>query len=89
MKKLVLASSYEKDSKKLEKKHYNFEKMETPVEFLLKGEVLPAKYRDHALSGNFKGNRELHIEPNWLLMYKSTDTEIVLIRTGSHDDLYK
>jgi len=47
------------------------------------------KKKHYALSGNFQGKRELHIESNWLLMYKSTDTEIILIRTGSHDDLYK
>jgi len=89
MKNLLLALSYEKDLKRLEKKHYVLEKIEVPVEFLLKGEVLPAKYKDHALSGNLQGKRELHIEPNWLLIYKSTDTEITLIKTGTHDDLYK
>jgi mRNA interferase YafQ len=89
MKNLFLALSYEKDLKRLEKKHYEIDKIETPVEFLLKGEALPAKYKDHALSGNLQGKRELHIELNWLLMYKSTDAEIILIRTGSHDDLYK
>jgi len=89
MKNLALALNYEKDLKRLKKKHYDLDKIETPVEFLLKGEVLPAKYKDHALFGNLQGKRELHIEPNWLLMYKSTDTEISLIRTGTHDDLYK
>jgi len=89
MKNLILASTYEKDLKRLKKKHYELEEIEAPVEFLLEGKVLPAKYKDHALSGNFQGKRELHIEPNWLLMYKSTDTEIILIRTVSHDDLYK
>jgi mRNA interferase YafQ len=47
------------------------------------------KYKDHALVGNLQGNRECHIEDNWLLMYKSTDKEIILIKTGSHDDFYK
>jgi len=89
MKDLSLASSYEKDLKKLGKKHYDLEKLEEPVDFLLKGMVLPAKYKDHALSGNLQGKRELHIESNWLLMYERTDSEIILIRTGSHDDLYK
>jgi mRNA interferase YafQ len=89
MKNLVLALSYEKDLKRLEKKHYDLEKIETPVEFLLNGKILPTKYKDHALFGNLQGKRELHIQLNWLLMYKSTDAEITLIRTGSHDDLYK
>ena len=89
MKDLFLDPSYEKDSKRLKKRHYDLSKIEAPVEFLLKGETLPAKYKDHALTGNLQGKRELHIESNWLLMYKSSDTEIILIRTGSHDDFYK
>jgi len=66
------------------------ELLKEPIRLLVGGNFpLPQKYHDHALSGNLKGNRELHIEPNWLLMYKSTNAEITLIRTGTHDDLYK
>jgi mRNA interferase YafQ len=89
MKDLFLDHSYCKDLKRLKKKHYELNKIEEPVGFLLRGEILPAKYKDHALVGNLQGKRELHIEPNWLLVYRSTDIEIILIRTGSHDAIYK
>ena len=50
---------------------------------------LDPKFRDHSLVGQYAGTRECHIEPDWLLIYESTDDEIVLIRTGSHADLFK
>jgi len=90
MKNLSLDEEYKKCVKKLKKKHYNMELLKEPIRLLVGGNLpLPQKYRDHALVGNFKGTGELHVESNWLLMYKRTDTEIILIRTGSHDDLYK
>lgn len=49
---------------------------------------LPAKNRDHNLSGNYSRYRECHIEPDWLLIYKQTETELLLDRTGTHADLF-
>jgi len=89
MKELSIDQGYEKCIKKLKKKHYNMEFLKEVVKLLLEGVPLPKKYHDHALSGNLQGNRECHIEDNWLLMYKSSETEIILIKTGSHDDFYK
>lgn len=40
------------------------------------------------LKGVWKGRREYHIEPDWLLIYEATDTELVLLRTGTHADLF-
>ena len=56
---------------------------------LLEGKALDIKHRDHALTGNYKGFRECHIQPDWLLIYISDDTQLVLtaVRTGSHSDL--
>ena len=50
---------------------------------------LTGKYRDHVLVGQYKGTRECHIEPDWLVIYELAETEIVLIRTGSHSDLFR
>ena len=49
---------------------------------------LPTKNKDHNLNGKYTGYRECHIEPDWLLIYKQTDTELLLDRTGSHADLF-
>ena len=58
------------------------------VDKLLAGEPLPPKNRDHPLSREWKHHRECHIEPDWLLIYQHGDDELVLIRTGTHSDLF-
>lgn len=64
-------------------------KLRSVAELLEKGEVLPLKYRDHKLIGDYVGSRELHIESDWLLIYRLTGHEIILERTGTHSDLFK
>ena len=51
--------------------------------------AIPAKYKDHALQGNYAGYRECHITPDWLLVYKIIKNELVLLlsRTGTHSDV--
>jgi mRNA interferase YafQ len=58
------------------------------VEMLAADGELPPAYRPHILTGDWKGVWECHIEPDWLLIYEITATEVVLIRTGSHTDLF-
>ncbi len=66
--------------------------LQTVVTYLLNEQPLPEKYRDHALisSHNYKGMRECHIEPDWLLVYQIVHEALILrlIRTGSHSDLF-
>ena len=66
--------------------------LEEVLEFLIQEKELPAKYRDHQLtaSKHFKGVRECHIQPDWLLVYKVDKEELILnlLRTGSHSDLF-
>ena len=52
--------------------------------------ALPLKYRDHALVGDYRGFRECHIEPDWLLIYTISNEKLILTaaRTGSHSDLF-
>ena len=49
---------------------------------------LPPKNKEHNLSGNYAGYRECHLQPDWLLIYQQTDTELLLHRTGTHSDLF-
>ena len=60
------------------------------MEKLANGEILEAKYRDHALTGNYKDSRECHIEPDWLLIYEIKNETLVLLlsRVGSHSELF-
>ena len=66
------------------------EKLKETVELLAKGETLPTRYHDHELSGEFTGNRECHILPDLLLIYKIHKDILILelIDTGTHSDLF-
>ena len=62
---------------------------ESIVQKLVAGEKLPPETRDHRLKGTLKDCRECHIEPDWLLIYRIEGSELCLIRTGSHADLFE
>lgn len=84
-------SKFKKDYKRVIKRsNHKPELFAHVVRMLAEGETLPAKYSDHALTGNYIGFRECHILPDWLLIYKiEHDTlTLVLTRTGSHSDLF-
>ncbi len=82
--------SFKKDYKRVKKRGYNIQLLENVLEFLARQEPLPPKYKDHALTGDYKGCRECHITPDWLLVYEIHDEELILIltRTGTHSDLF-
>lgn len=82
--------SFKKDYKRAIKRGCDSKLLEEVLEYLVRREPLPVKYRDHALSGNYKGFRECHIQPDWLLVYWIDEDELILCltRTGSHSDLF-
>jgi len=61
------------------------------IAMLANGETLEEKYKDHFLSGNYKGCRECHVKPDLLLIYKIDhgEVELVLVEAGSHAKLFK
>jgi mRNA interferase YafQ len=73
------------------KQNKNLDKLFEVVNILADGGTLAAKYCDHDLSGNYKGTRECHIEPDWLLVYEIKDEVLVLMlyRLGTHSELFK
>jgi mRNA interferase YafQ len=90
MYKISALNSFKRDLKLLMKRGYDLSLLDEIVTKLANGEPLPEKNRDHALSGNFKGCRECHVKPDWLLIYQLADDELILYltRTGTHSDLY-
>ncbi len=58
------------------------------IDMLMHGKTLPEKYKDHLLTGNFKGYRECHIKPDWLLVYRIEGDTLILYDTGTHSDLF-
>lgn len=69
---------------------YDSKLLEEVLDMLCEEKPLPARYQDHNLSGSYKGHRECHITPDWLLIYKIEDgiLTLSLTRTGTHSDLF-
>ena len=82
-------SQFKKDVKRLIKRGKKFGDFKEIIRKLTEGGKLETKYRDHVLTGQYKGTRECHIEPDWLLIYELTESELVLVRMGTHSDLFK
>ena len=83
-------TQFKKDIKLAKKQGKDIDKLFEVVEHLANGEALEDKYRDHDLSGNYKGCRECHIDPDWLLIYEIDNDVLILMlyRVGSHSDLF-
>ncbi|MCD7957672.1 MAG: type II toxin-antitoxin system YafQ family toxin [Lachnospiraceae bacterium] len=82
---------FKKDLKKAIARGYNMALMDTVVTALSEGRELDEKYHDHLLNGDWTGYRVCHILPDWLLIYKYDNDDLILYltRTGSHSDLFK
>ena len=84
-------NQFKKDLKLAKKQNKDLDKLFDVVNVLADGGILDARYRDHDLSGDYKGTRECHIEPDWLLVYEIRDEVLVLMlyRLGTHSELFK
>ncbi len=87
---LRFTNKIQRNIKLMKKRGKNLDKLKVVLKLLQQGTELPAKYKDHALTGNYTGCRECHIEPDWLLVYEILNDELVilLLTTGSHSDLF-
>ena len=90
MGRMILAQTkqFKKDVKRMQRRGKDLAKIKAVIDLLLAEEPLPARNRDHQLGGNWVGRRDCHIEPDWILIYKPTEEEILLERTGTHSDLF-
>ena len=83
-------TQFKKDYKLAKKPGLNLSLLKDIVTKLANGETLEPRHKDPALTGNWTGHRECHIQPNWLLIYRYEDDVLVLTlaRTGTHSDLF-
>ena len=90
MLKIRYSSRFKKDFKTIAKRGYNVKLLEEVLNLLCQEQILPQKYLDHTLAGNYSGYRECHITPDWLLVYKIEQCILTLslTRTGTHSDLF-
>lgn len=79
---------FKRDVRKMERRGKNMRKLRMLLALLIEEKPLPAAYKDHSLRGEWVSYRDAHIEPDWLLIYRVTDGEFLLARTGTHSDLF-
>jgi mRNA interferase YafQ len=89
MRQVTQRKQFRNDLKRHKRRGRDIEELIAVVELLVEDGGLPAAYRPHKLTGEWKGVWECHIEPDWLLIYEVTATEVLLIRTGTHSDLFE
>jgi len=84
----VWSGRFRRDVKRAEKRGKDMDKLKAVMALLAEEQSLPSRYNDHPLRGTWKGFRDLHIEPDWLLLYRIDGDEIQFARTGTHADLF-
>ena len=87
---LRFTNKIQRNIKLMKKRGKDLDKLTVVLKLLQNDEELPSKYKDHALTGNYIGCRECHIEPDWLLVFEIINEELIilLLTTGSHSDLF-
>ena len=87
---IKFTSKFKKDYKLIKKRGMNINLLKEIVNKLANNILMEEKYKDHELMGNYKGFRECHIQPDWLLIYLIEDNKLTLTlsRTGTHSDLF-
>ena len=83
------SSQFKKDVTLAQRRQKKIEKLKQVIEMLVNNIELPSSLRDHQLLGKFNKHRELHIEPDWLLIYSLPTNILRLERLGTHSDLFK
>lgn len=89
MRSVVRSGRFKRDVRRMEKRGKDLAKLRAVLSILIEDQPLPAQLGDHPLHGDWNGFRDLHIEPDWLLLYHVWDNELQLARTGTHADLFR
>ena len=89
LKTIIPTTAFRKDLKRCSRSgRHDLDLLKDIIHKTANGKSLDAKYRDHPLDGDYSDCRECHIKPDWLLIYRYTDSELFLIRLGSHTELF-
>ncbi|MFZ5834289.1 MAG: type II toxin-antitoxin system YafQ family toxin [Pseudomonadota bacterium] len=79
---------FKRDVKRAQRRGKDMEKLRRVISLLLEGQPLPRELGDHPLKGEWKPSRDLHIEPDWVLIYCMEGETVRFERTGTHSDLF-
>lgn len=95
MREVIYKNSFKKELKLMLSRGKDIAKIKKVIELLATDSILPASYKDHPMTGNFSTFRDIHVEPDWILIYKKrSSTEeykngvLFLEATGTHSDLF-
>ena len=89
MRSAIYTGQFKRDVKRVEKRGKEMEKLRTVIRLLLADAPLPRELADHPLKGEWKPSRDLHIEPDWLLIYCIEGDAVCFERTGTHADIFR
>jgi mRNA interferase YafQ len=87
---LTTTNRFNRSLKLCKKRGYDLKLLQNVIDLLQETGNLPVKYKPHKLTGNFKDCWECHIQPDWLLIWKQDNNELILLLldTGTHSDLF-
>ena len=88
IRRLFSTKAFERDLSRMKKQRKDLDKLEAIVELLRGNTLLPARCRVHPLRGEWEGHWDCHVEPDWVLIYKLVPGALILVRTGSHSELF-
>lgn len=88
MREIIFKKQFRKDVERIKRTGRPMERLAKVIELLAESTPLPPINRDHPLVGNMKQYRECHLGGDWLLIYQLTDEAAILVRTGSHTELF-
>ena len=89
MAKIIYSNRFKKDVKLRQKQGKDMNKLKAIFDIFIEDRPIPSKYKDHPLTGKWKGFRDLRIEPDWVLIYCVEKDVVYLSATGSHSNLLK
>jgi mRNA interferase YafQ len=83
------SKAFRRDLRRAEKRGMDLEKVRQAIALLVSGSDLPAQLKDHALKGEWLGFRDVHLEPDWIVIYRVFGDRVEFERTGTHADLFR
>ena len=89
MRAALYTGQFKRDVKRMEKRGKEMEKLRAVIRLLLADAPLPRGLADHPLKGEWKLSRDLHLEPDWLLIYGIEGDIVRFERTGTHTDIFR
>ena len=88
---IIASARFKKDLKRCQRRGLDMTLIYNAMSILSNTGTLPSEYHPHKLKGNFDGQWECHIKPDWLMTWEQNDNQLTLLflQTGTHSDLFK